>query len=210
MRRRQCLVPTWRGWLLVLGVGLALFIGLVVGLYPFLAVNDPLSGGALVVEGWAADSVMEAAVREYQRHPYTKLYVTGIPLERGAPLAEYETYAELGAATVFKLGLATNEVQAVPAPRVRQDRTYASAVALRQWLQVRGEVPGKIHLVTEGAHARRSRLLFQAAFGPDVQVGVTAWPSGEFDPARWWRFSAGFRGVTGEAVAYLYAKFLFP
>jgi hypothetical protein len=30
-------------------------------------------------------------------------------------------------------------------------------------------------------------------------------PDPEYDPQRWWTSSAGFRSVTGELIAYLYA-----
>jgi len=40
-------------------------------------------------------------------------------------------------------------------------------------------------------------------------VGVTALPPLDFNPDRWWRTSEGFRTVTSEAIAYLYARFFF-
>ena len=86
--RRELLVPTWRGWLallLVIGASLGFLLR---HAHSFLAVSEPLPGGALVVEGWADDSVLEAAMAEFHRGPYEKLYVTGGPIEAGAPLVE--------------------------------------------------------------------------------------------------------------------------
>jgi hypothetical protein len=179
------------------------------GLHPFLAVNAPVRGGALVVEGWAPDAAMEQVIAEFKQHHYQKIFVTGGPLEQGAPLSEYKTYAELGTATLLKLGMSTNEVEAVPAPRVHRDRTYASAVALRKWFAEHGLAPNKLNLMTGGPHARRSRLLFTKALGKDVSVGVVAMRTSEYDPQHWWRSSQGFRLVTGEAIAYAYARVLF-
>ena len=49
LRQRLCLVPTWRGCLVLgLVVGL-LTLGAVRGIHSFLAVTDPLPGGVLVV-----------------------------------------------------------------------------------------------------------------------------------------------------------------
>jgi DUF218 domain len=207
--RRACLVPTWRGWLaLGLAFAVAAFAG-VREVHPFLAVTDPLPGGALVVEGWATDHALEEAAAEFHRRHYDRLYVTGGPIEWGAPLAEYKTYAQRGAAVLLKLGLSAHEVQAAPAPRVRQDRTYAAAVGLRHWLRDHGVYETKLHVITEGPHARRSRLMFQEAFGPGVKVGITAVPVLDYDERHWWRYSAGVRGVVDEMVAYLYARFLF-
>jgi len=177
--------------------------------YPFLAMNDPLPGGILVVEGWAPDYGLEAAVDEFRSHKYFKLCVTGFPIEEGAPLSDYKTYAERGAAVLLRLGLPTNAVQAVPCPAVRQDRTYTSAAALRLWLSTNGFSATNINLVTIGPHARRSRLLFQKAFGRNTTVGIVSVPPREYDPARWWRSSPGFRNVTSEQIAYIYARVLF-
>jgi hypothetical protein len=209
LRRRQCLVPTLRGWLLLaVGFGgLAIIGGRELG--PFLTINDPVPGGVLVIEGWAPDYALTAAATEFNRHHYDKLFVTGIPLERGAPLSEYKTYAELGAAVLLKMGLGTNVVQAVPAPDVRQDRTYTMAMSLRTWMREHGMSPTKVNLMTLGPHARRSRLLFEKALGKDVAVGIMSVPSRDFDPVHWWRTSSGVRDVIGETLAYAYARLLF-
>jgi hypothetical protein len=207
--RRQCHVPTLRGWL-VLGLGLILLaVVAALEINPFLSITDERPGGVLVVEGWAPDYALRAAIAEFSRNHYEKLYVTGGPIDQGAPLSEYGTYAELGTATLLKMGLSTNLVQAVPAPWVRQDRTYTSAVCLRSWWREHASSPTKVNLITVGAHARRSRLLFEKALGKGVAVGVIAVQDNEFDMAHWWRSSAGVRTVLSEALAYGYARFLF-
>jgi hypothetical protein len=209
LRRRACWVPTWRGWaLILLSFGGVLFTGLRT-VHPFLAVNAPVSGGLLVVEGWGPDYALQEAIAEFHRHRYDKVYVTGTPIEYGAPLFAYHTFAEAGAATLVKLGLSSNVVQAVPAPLVRRDRTYAAAMTLKQWWHDHGVVPTRVQLMTVGPHARRSRLMFNRALGKNVDVGVTAIPERDYDPEVWWRSSIGFRTVTGESMAYFYARFLF-
>jgi hypothetical protein len=209
VRRRQCLIPTWRCWLLIAVLMLGIGFFAVRGIYPFLASMDPITEGVLVVEGWTADYVLEASAAEFRAHHYDKLFVTGVPIEEGAPLVQYHTYAERGAAVLLNLGLSTNMVQAVPAPFVRQDRTYTTALALKKWCREHGVAATKLHLMAVGPHARRSRLLYQKAFGPVVLIGITSVPSKDYDSAHWWRYSAGFRNVTDECVAYCYARFLF-
>jgi hypothetical protein len=209
LRRRQCLVPTLRGGVL-LGLILAALV-LLAGreLHPFLAVTDPVPGGVLVVEGWAPDYMLEEAIAEFKRDHYTGFFVTGIPLQQGAPLSEYKNYADLGAATLVKLGLSTNEVQAVPTGLTRRDRTYAMALSLKHWWREHQMAPTKVNLITGGPHARRSRLLYEQAFGGAVKIGIIALPNLEYDPAHWWRSSEGVREVVGEGIAYVYAKFFF-
>ena len=64
-------------------------------------------------------------------------------------------------------------------------------------------------IVTQGPHARRSRLLYEKAFGGDVEVGVIATEDPKYDPAHWWRSSEGVREVMSEAIAYGYARLFF-
>ena len=57
-----------------------------------------------------------------------------------------------------------------------------------------------------GAHARRSRLLFAHALGDGFDVGVIPIVDRRFDPAHWWRSSAGVRVTIDETIAYAYAR----
>jgi len=206
LQRRECLLPTWRGWLVLLFAGMALIVCSVRGAYPFLAVNDPVYNGALVVEGWVPDYALQQAITEFRRHHYSRIFVTGGPLDRGAPLSEYRTAAELGVATLLRLGADTNTVQAVPAPMVRVDRTYASAVALKNWLDQHGAAETNFNIISFGPHSRRSRLLFEKALGRSCRVGVTTIENEDYDGRRWWKSSAGVRAVIDEMIAYWYAR----
>ncbi len=208
-RRREILLPTWRGWLLLFCVGLAMFLTFLFGIFPFLAVTDPVRGGILVVEGWGSEDAMRTVFDEFRAHHYDHLYVTGGPIEKVSPLASYKTVAELGEATLEGMGLDPSEVQAVPAPSVNQDRTYASAVALRRWLKDHGIVVNKVNVVSMGAHSRRTRFLFQKAFGKSARVGIIASYDSQIDTRYWWKTSQGFRGVTAEIIAYAYVRLLF-
>ena len=209
LKRRSCLVPTLRGWLALILTFILVAMMIVRRIHPFLSVNDSIPGGVLVVEGWGSDYAMTQAVAEFHRHHYDKVFVTGIPIEHGAPLSEFKTLAELGAAVLVKLGLSTNVVQAVPTPDVKRDRTYSSAAALKTWLRDHNMAAPKINVFTVGPHARRSRLLYQKAMGNDVTIGVIAAPVREYNPDRWWQSSPGVRDVTGEAIAYLYVRIFF-
>lgn len=208
-RRRACLVPTLRGWLVILLVAGALAVGLVFGIYPFLAVNDSKPGGVLVAEGWGSEDAMSDVMEEFKRNHYEGIFVTGGPIEKSSPLVEYRTFAEYGAAILIRLGCDPKVVHPVPTPKVVKDRTYSSAVALKRWLKAHGIPATKVNVFSTGAHSRRSRLLFQKAFDDDTPIGVVATEDRDYDPRRWWTTSMGFRSVTSEVIAYLYARFLF-
>ena len=209
LRRRECVVPTLRGWVVMFATAIVLTTVFVMGIYPFLAANDPQPGGVLVVEGWGSEEMMNQVIAEFSRNRYQFICVTGVPLERSSPLATYKTIAELGAATLIKLGCDPATVHAVPAPLAKQDRTHASAVALKKWMQEQGIFGTPLNLMSAGPHSRRSRLLFQKVFGDGVKVGIISTQSPDFDSAHWWASSGGFRIVTDEAIAYLYARLLF-
>jgi hypothetical protein len=209
LRRRHCLVPTWRGWL-ILWLAMMVACALAVrAVHPFLAVTDPVPGEALVAEGWMPDYAIQQVIEEFRHNRYDALYVTGGPIEHGERLSEFKTYAEFGAAVIERFGLPTNVVQAVPAPMVRQDRTFAAALALKHWLHRHGTIPAKINVISTGAHARRTRLLFEKAFGKSALIGIIAVDEQRYDPKHWWKTSNGFRDVVSETVAYVYARFLF-
>lgn len=209
LQRRQCIVPTWRGWLLLLlVVGVA---GVIVarGLYAFLAINDPLPGDVLVIEGWSSDETIGRAADEYLHGNYKRICLTGGPIEVGNALREHKTYAEYAKAMCLKLGIPAEAMTAIPAPPVDRDRSYASALAILKWMGEQGVLDSKINIAGNGAHSRRTRLVYEKAFGPGVRIGISNGEETSFDAKAWWKTSQGFRVVVSESIAYLYARLFF-
>ncbi|MGB5457370.1 MAG: hypothetical protein WBO18_15570, partial [Gammaproteobacteria bacterium] len=66
-----------------------------------------------------------------------------------------------------------------------------------------------LDVVSLGPHARRTQWLFQIAVGDKIKVGVIAATPEDYDADDWWTWSSGVRAVVSEAVAYLYARFVF-
>ena len=201
---------SWRGWLamalLVLGVGWTL----VLGIYPFLAVTNRVDTQSLAVEGWVHDFAMRVAAEEFRTGSYQMAYTTGGPVEGvGHYTNDYNTAASVGAGRLKAAGVPAEFVQMVPSRVMDRDRTYSSALALRDWFRDHRLSVQRINVVTVDVHARRTRLLFQEALGKDVTVGIIAVPNPDYDSAHWWRYSEGVRDVLGEAIAYVYAKFFF-
>lgn len=209
-RRREIWLPTWRGLL-----GFVLLLMLLTGLlavriHPFLAPVMPVTGGDLVAEGWLSDHAFVDVSDEFRRNHYRTLYVTGGPIGISASFCGYANFAELGAAKLRSLGVPADRIRAVPAPPADMDRTYVSALALREWQKAHGVAPVSYHLMTEGAHARRSWMMFRAGLGEGATLGVTAIADENYDPERWWKTSAGVRSVISESIAYAYARLIFP
>ncbi len=197
---------SWRGWLVLVVVALAMSSLFFFTIGPFLAVTDRAVSETLVVEGWI--SVHRAAGEEFSGGAYHQLFTTGGPWS-STSADERKTWAWVGAERLKAVGIPAGVVYAVPCPRTTRDRTYQSAVALRDWRRVHDAHFTSMNIVTEGVHARRTRLLFEKAFGKEVAVGIVSIPTRDYDVKRWWLSSAGVRDVVGETLAYLYARFVF-
>jgi hypothetical protein len=185
-----------------------LFTVCLLRVHPFLAVTEPIGNGLLVVEGWMPDVVIPQVMGILEEGNYVAIVTTGGKVWQGSYLKDYGSFAEVMARSL-RTRTQSIPVHAVPASGAEVDRTFASALALREWLAASGVDERRIDLVTDGSHARRSRLLFSLALGDAFDVGIFALEPSDFDSAIWWRSSAGVRTVIGEAVGYGYAKFLF-
>jgi uncharacterized SAM-binding protein YcdF (DUF218 family) len=208
--KRTLRVPTIAGWLLiivVLTIGVRMILP---GIYSFLAVNKPVNAKIMVVEGWLSDDALAEAGEIFISHNNSLIISTGGPLEHGFYLAEYNTYARLAEAVLKKAGIDSSAIIALSAPERKVDRTYASALEVRKWIDTSGRKIDSVDLVSQAAHSRRSRMLFQKVLGPGVCVGIISCPDSSYNPEKWWKSSAGFRNVTDELIAWLYARFIFP
>jgi uncharacterized SAM-binding protein YcdF (DUF218 family) len=210
VNRKERWSLSWRGRLALAFALLLLGALLLKGIYPFLAATHRVDADVLVVEGWVNQYTIRAAVEEFRSSSYQRVFTTGGPVEgTGGYINDYQTSASVGADLLTKSGLPNESVQMVPSRVMDRDRTYGSAVALRNWFREHDMSVHSINVVTEDLHARRSRLLFQKALGDSVAVGVIAVPNPDYDARHWWRYSQGVKDVISETAAYLYAKLLF-
>ena len=189
------------GKLLVLALGVVLAIAAQRVVNPFLSVSHPVQSDFLIVEAWVGRYVMRQAACEFKRGHYRKLFlVHGFHEEDKT----YEDRNEL-----VKRGVQPESIEIVSSPAVRRDRTYHLALAVRDWFQERGERPASLDVITLGPHARRSKLMFEKAFGNSANIGIVALDDLAYDGEHWWRSSEGVREVVGEVIAYIYARFYF-
>jgi hypothetical protein len=197
LRRREVLLPTLWGWLVIVALlaGGAWALALSIG--GWLAVSEPLPTRVLVVEGWLPERELDDAAAYARAQGYERVITTGGPIES---FSAFASYAERAADHLRKRapGLA---VDAVPAPATAQDRTYASAVWLRDWAARERVALEAFDLYTLGAHARRSRMLYRLAFGDGVQVGIVAGAPRRADPRRWWTSSEAAKAVWLESAS---------
>ncbi|MEO8836448.1 MAG: hypothetical protein ABI364_06890 [Caldimonas sp.] len=206
-RRRQVWLPTFLGALLACALVAALAVAGALLIGPFLAQSDPAHGpdghGArtLVVEGWLDEAGLDEAIAAFRRGRYERIVTSGGPIEGWQEGTVWPTYAERAASYLRRHGAGdATVVIAAPAPPTALERTYLSAVAVRQLARREGLVLDAFDLFSGDVHARRSRLDYRLAFGPRVEVGVLAATARHYDLAHWWRSSEGAKTVLGEAL----------
>ena len=208
-QQRQVWLPTIWGWLLLLVIGLLMCILGARNIYSFLAPNDPVGARVLVVEGWLAPEELEQAVQTFKRGGYQRIVTTGGPISGRPELLVHSNYAQLAADYLAQHGVPSDAILVVPAPASAQERTYLSAVVLRESAQRLGITLAAIDVFSSGAHARRSRLLFRMAFGPKVRVGILAARPEGYDADVWWRTSAGVESIVFQSIGLIWVKCCF-
>jgi hypothetical protein len=206
-RRRQIWVPTWWAALLIAVAVAASSLVALRHLGGYLAPEAPAPGrdgqGArtLIVEGWLDEDSLDAAIAVIGRGGYRRVVVSGGPIDGWREGQSWSTYAERAADYLRRHGATAIPVAAAAAPETAQDRTFVSAVVVRDWLRGQGGNIDAVDLFSGGVHARRSRLVYRMAFGPEVEVGVFAAPPRRYALEHWWTTSEGAKGVLSEAIA---------
>jgi len=199
-------MPTRQGSVLLLLLFGGLFYGAISHLYPFLAQHHPVPNAEIIIiEGWLPDAELKEAVKGIQ--PGQLIVTTGGPVIFGGILFKGKTYAEVTAERLCLLGLDPEKIICTPAPDVRSDRTYASALAARDALKQRGLLGKSCNVYSMGAHSRRSFYLYKLAFGADYPIGIISIESQEADLRHWWRSSLAFKQVLGELTSWIYTLF---
>jgi uncharacterized SAM-binding protein YcdF (DUF218 family) len=161
-------------------------------------VTHRVDADVLVVEGWVAEYSWREAASEFKRGKYQFAFTTGGPLPGEAgDNSGSKSWAAVGARRLKVAGVPGEFIQMIPARVVGRDRTYSSAMALRDWFHERNMCVHSINVVTQDAHARRIRLLFQQALDKQVTVGIISVPNPDYDPKHWWRYSEGVREIFG-------------
>lgn len=210
VQKKEKWALTWRGRLLLLTL---LFFGLWVyakTIVPFLSPNKPAGAGLLVVEGFLPDYALEESMNIFHSGGYEHMLVTGKKREKGAHLDQYENDGEYSAASLIRMGFRNENLSVVATDDdVTKDRTYQSALVVRDWIRENRPGTGSVDLVSMGTHSRRSRLLFEKAFDDDTDIGIISLTNRSYDPQKWWQSSHGFREVNKETIAWIYARFFF-
>lgn len=214
-RRRQVWLPTLWGALLSLVLLCAVSFALLLSAYPLLAPQQPARGPAgdgartLVVEGWLDRDELAQAVEWMRRTHYVRVVTTGGPIDAWSDVGSWGNHAQRAAAYLRANLPADVPVTAVPTPGTPLDRTWLSAVTLRDWAVQNKVQLDAIDLYTAGVHARRSWLVYRMALGDGTEVGVLSARPSDYDPQRWWISSSGAKAVLGETLSLAWTRCCF-
>jgi hypothetical protein len=138
LARRSIWWPTLWGWLWLLVACVGTAMALAHGAYTFLAVEQPLTrADTLVVEGWLGDHELDQAISAFRRGHYDRIVTTGGPLDWWGEQPPWKTFAERAADYLKHHGLDDVAIVVVPAPASAQERTFLSAVMVRDWARQR-------------------------------------------------------------------------
>jgi hypothetical protein len=200
-KRRQIWLPTFAGWLMLIALAGAACVLTGSLIHPFLAPNDAAPGARLlVVEGWLDKEELDQAVAVFKKGQYERIVTTGGPIERFSDLSTSTNYADLAANYLKRHGLDNIDVTAIAAPASAQDRTFLSAVRLRNWMKNNGVMGNSLDVFSGGTHGRRTKMLYRLAFGPNVSIGILSARVKGYEERRWWRTSVGVKSVLSETI----------
>ena len=172
-------------------------------LHGYLAVTRPVGAPVLLVEGWMGPEELEETAAVVRRRNYERVITTGGPIVRWPPAPGHDTFAEQAAWYLGKQGVAPQALTPVAAVRVSHDRTYLSAVTVRDWAARSGVKLEAFDVITDGPHARRTWLLYQRVF-PHAKVGIIATRSYDYDATQWWRSSLGAKNVIDQTLGLVW------
>ena len=208
IRRRECWTLTWPARMILLLAALAVIRWSAPYVYLWLSCGERMPSttpSAVVIEGWMNDAVLEETRPWLISHPDVTIYCTGGPVEYGSPLLSFGSYAEVTRLRVIAAGVETGRVHTVASDYAARDRTWASALAVREVLKnSKGDEPVTLWLISQGPHSRRSRLLFQRALRDRATVDIWGLKPDRYGRNDWWTLSEGFKAVTGEMTALPY------
>lgn len=210
-KTRQLPLPTWQGWLLVLTLFGLCSVWAWRNLAFYLSPHAPQSHELLVVEGWLEPHHFEQVMDHYRQLGYQHVVTTGGVIHNTC-LESDQNYAERARRLLMEMGIAADNITALPQADTAQERTFFSAVSLREWNAQQEQPYASLDIATAGPHARRTRYLFSLAFREtldDHHIGIIRAEPIHYTLSHWWQNSLGAKAVITEAAAWFFTLVFF-
>lgn len=197
------LLPTLWGVIVMTAIAIVIITAIVKQLGFILAKNAPIDGQILIVEGWLDEHALLKAKAIFEQSEYQLLITSGGP-DTGQLNPDYDSYAEKAAVFLINQGLNKQFIKAIPAPASAQNRTFLSAVMVRDWLTREYPQINRLDVVSLGVHARRTQQLYQTAFDDTASIGIYAVNTKRYRIDQWWKTTEGLKAVLAEVLGIGY------
>ncbi|HVP17966.1 MAG TPA: ElyC/SanA/YdcF family protein [Spirochaetia bacterium] len=207
-KRKEVWVLTWLGWAFALAVLFGMAVCFFTFAHVFLSVNAPVEANVIVVEGWLPDYAMKEAVQEFNEKGYEYIVAAGGPMPLGQLVSGYTTFASIAGATLQKLHIPKDRLIEAPGAMTYRNRTFESAKAVKTRLRELGISVRGLNVVSEGPHARRTRLVYRKVFGKGTSVGILSVISRDYDAQRWWGSSEGAKTTLSEGLGWFFENLI--
>lgn len=205
---RECRRLTFTGWLILCLLVILLIWIWAISIHGFLAQNKPVDAQILVIEGYVSDSILDSVVLLTKKTSCQLLVCAGLPFAKGDMCSDYHNLADYNSSVLRAKGIDSLLILSAPTVATDKERTYTTALAVKNKLKSMGYDSGSLNVVCGGTHGRRSGLLYRKALNPEWKVGIISFPDNQYNVQAWWHTSEGARAVIYEMFAYLYC-FLF-
>jgi hypothetical protein len=174
-------------------------------IHDFLALNSPINGEILVVEGWFPDVPgMADAANALLHHNYQRVVCVAVDDPEDAASA-HTSNAQRASKRLISLGVNPLLIHVIALKSSEHDRTFHCALAVKSWLEKEHPKVRSIDVFTVGIHARKSLLLYKKAMPEGFSVGIIAAKDSRDFASNWWLSPRGIYLVLRNTVGYLYA-----
>lgn len=209
-RKREVLLPTWRGWAVISALALSCAVLFLAYAEAFLAVTDDQGSDALVVECWIGARGIESAGELFLSKNYRYIVLVG-GIEETRWTKEFWNHTEYSKEVLQKafpeildenIVLASNDF-------VLRNRTYRAALKAELEIRARELEIKSLSLFTKGAHARRSKLVYRRAFPDNIEIRSASWKPARLYEGKWFSSSERTKDLLVEMIGYVYEKLFY-
>lgn len=209
-KKRECRRLTLTGWLLVLFVITSLSFLFIRYVHNYLSLNNPIKSKILVIDGMFPGYVYDSLVKIINRDKYEIVVTTGIETDYVFSPEDNFNTAEISYKILKKKDLKNCRLEKAPAGAIVKNRTYNSALTLKNWLKQNDLEGNGFNIASFGAHSRRTHILYKKVF-KDIDIGMISIRDVSYNPVKWYKYARGMRMVLSETITCVFVKlFFFP
>lgn len=209
VKLKVCYRLTFAGWALILLPNIFIFLLITKYISTFLIVHKPVESEILVVDGLMPGYGYDSIAELVRRKSYKYLITTGADLDYVYNSSERFNIAEFSYKVLSTKDIGDCKLFKAPSGYAERDRTFTSAITLKNWFISNNIFPWKINVISFSCHARRTWILYKKAFSHYAEVGVFTIPDISYNYSRWYNNSKGVRLVLSETIGYIYTLIFF-